>query len=74
MSQYVPDQKIQQSLTPDLKEPIELFIACNDLVKRDFKSKSDPFVAVSIQNSKTKQWKELGRTEVIYENHSPKCM
>eukprot|EP01084_Bolivina_argentea_P057865 105680_1 len=71
MAQYVPDQK-QQALAPVLKQRIELFIACRDLIKKDTQSKSDPFVVVYIKDSKTKHWMEIGRTEVIYDNHFPK--
>ena len=72
MAQYVAEQKMQGALAPVLKQRIELFIACRDLVKKDANSKSDPFVVVYIKDSKTKHWMELGRTEVIYDNHFPK--
>ena len=65
---------MQAALQPVLKQRRELFIACRDLAKKDTHSKSDPFVVVYIKDSKTKHWMELGRTEVIYDNHFPKCM
>jgi len=42
------------------------------LVKKDRNSKSDPFVVVHILDSRTQRWTEIGRTEVIYDNHFPK--
>jgi len=72
MAYYVPEQKQQAALAPVLKQPIELFIACRDLIKKDMNSKSDPFVVVYIKDSKNKRWEEIGRTEVIYDNHFPK--
>eukprot|EP01084_Bolivina_argentea_P235650 396476_1 len=72
MAQYVAEQKMQGALSPVLKQRIELFIACRDLIKKDARSKSDPFVVVYIKDSRTKQWVEIGRTEVIYDNHFPK--
>ena len=72
MALFVPEQKQQAALAPVLKQPIELFIACRDLIKKDANSKSDPFVVVYMKDSKNKQWHEIGRTEVIYDNHFPK--
>jgi len=72
MALYVPDQKVQDPLAPVLKQPIELFVACRDLIKKDVNSKSDPFVVVYIKSSQNNQFQELGRTEVIYDNHYPK--
>jgi len=74
MAQYVPEQKQQNpnALVPVLKQRIELFIACRDLIKKDANSKSDPFVVVYMKDSKNNQFYEIGRTEVIYDNHFPK--
>ena len=49
-----------------LKEQVEVFLSCQDLIKTDFRSKSDPFVVVYLKDRRTnKQFKEIGRTEVI---------
>ena len=53
-----------------LKEKVELFISCKDLVQKDFNSKSDPFVVVYIRDRKS-NFVELGRTEVIKDNGFP---
>ena len=53
MAQYYADQK-QQALAPVLKQRVELFIQCRDLIKKDMNSKSDPFVVVYIKDTKRK--------------------
>jgi len=52
-----------------LKESVELFVSCRDLVQKDFASKSDPFVVIYLKSND--KFKEIGRTEVIYDNHDP---
>eukprot|EP01084_Bolivina_argentea_P057863 105676_1 len=61
-----------KSNEPVLKEKVELFIECRDIIKTDITSNSDPFVVVSLKSSKQNQFFEIGRTEVIYDNHYPK--
>ena len=42
----------------------ELSFECKDLPRMDVLSKSDPFIVVYEQNL-SKQWNEIGRTEVV---------
>eukprot|EP01084_Bolivina_argentea_P024000 44804_1 len=69
MAQYVPDQKNADLSQSHLKEKIELFLSCKDLVQKDFNSKSDPFVVVYMR--KNGRFNELGRTECITDNENP---
>lgn len=56
-----------------LKEKVELFLSCRDLIKKDFGSESDPFVVVYLKSSSPNNntFKEIGRTETIYDNRDP---
>ena len=54
-----------------LSEQIELFLSCADLPKKDVFSKSDPFVVVYLKENQGR-FNEIGRSEVIYNNHFPK--
>lgn len=48
---------------------MDLYLACNKLARRDgMFNKSDPFCVVSERDS-SGTWRELGRTEVINNNH-----
>eukprot|EP01084_Bolivina_argentea_P033494 61941_1 len=71
MAQYVPQLGPVKSNANTLKERVELFISCKDIIKKDLNSKSDPFVVVYIKSNKSGRFEELGRTEVIYDNHYP---
>merc|ERR1712113_625120 len=70
MAQYVPDQKNADLTQSHLKEKVELFIQCKDLVQKDFNSESDPFVVIFIRD-KNGRFNEMGRTEVIKDNANP---
>ena len=59
------------SKAPELQQKVELFISCRDLVKMDKNSDSDPFVIVYLKSSRNNEFKEIGMTEVIYDNHYP---
>jgi len=71
MAQAAP-QKQQQDLSQShLKEKVELFISCKDLVQKDFNSQSDPFVVLSIRDRRG-SFNEIGRTETIQDDPYPK--
>ena len=69
MAQYVPQPAA--AAVDVLKERVELFISCSDIIKKDINSKSDPFVVVYLRSSSNQRFQEIGRTEVIYDNHYP---
>jgi len=73
MAQMAP-QKQQADLSQShLKERVELFISCKDLVQKDFNSASDPFVVVSMRdNHKGGSFSEIGRTEVMEDEPYPR--
>ncbi|KAK2142237.1 hypothetical protein LSH36_982g00021 [Paralvinella palmiformis] len=50
---------------------IELSLSCCNLADRDTFSKSDPMIVVYIQEPISTGYKELGRTEVIWNNLNP---
>lgn len=50
---------------------LELSISCENLIGKDFMSKSDPFVVLFMQKPKSNQWYEVDRTEEIQDNHNP---
>lgn len=54
----------------DVKEQLELFIRCFNLIDTDVMSKSDPYVEVSIQNRGGPKQK-VGQTETIRDNLNP---
>lgn len=73
---FLPNQNYNNNnsnnvLSPILKESIEIFVSCRDLIKKDVHSKSDPFIILYVKDSKNKSFVEIGRTEVIYDNHNP---
>ena len=70
MAQYVPEQKQADVGQSHLKEKVELFISCKDLIQKDFNSKSDPFVVVYIRG-RDGVFAEMGRTEAIQDNAYP---
>eukprot|EP01083_Nonionella_stella_P029949 82269_1 len=70
MAQYVPPNQGADYSQSHLKEEVELFLSCHDLVQKDFNSKSDPFVVVYIRKKNAK-FEELGRTETIQDNADP---
>eukprot|EP01084_Bolivina_argentea_P140392 246813_1 len=72
MAQYVEQKHQQSALTPVLKQRVELFVQCRDLIKKDMNSKSDPFTVIYLKDTKNPHFMEIGRTEVIYDNHFPK--
>lgn len=53
-----------------LKEKVELFLSLKDLIGKDRNSKSDPFIVVSLKQN-GKSFVEIGRTEVVQDNHFP---
>lgn len=71
MAQFVPRPSAAAQVDV-LKERVELFISCSDIIKKDFNSNSDPFVVVYLRSSNNQVFREIGRTEVIYDNHFPK--
>ncbi|XP_067144459.1 copine-3-like isoform X1 [Centruroides vittatus] len=48
---------------------VELFFSCRNLTDRDFASKSDPMIAVYLNQGG--RFVEMGRTEMIKNNHNP---
>eukprot|EP00484_Ammonia_sp_Unknown_P030953 CAMPEP_0197025690 /NCGR_PEP_ID=MMETSP1384-20130603/5939_1 /TAXON_ID=29189 /ORGANISM="Ammonia sp." /LENGTH=632 /DNA_ID=CAMNT_0042454251 /DNA_START=65 /DNA_END=1963 /DNA_ORIENTATION=+ len=70
MAQYVPQAAANLNQS-HLKEEVELYLTCKDLVTKDFNSKSDPFVVVYCRDSKSNNWTEIGRTEVQKDNEYP---
>ncbi|XP_076806884.1 copine-8-like [Clavelina lepadiformis] len=50
---------------------IELTISCRKLIDSDVFSKSDPMVVMYMQGLGSKEWREFGRTEVIWNNLNP---
>ena len=64
-------QQLQTDLSQShLKQKVELFISCKDLIQKDFNSKSDPFCVAYIRNRQG-NFDELGRTEVLKDNEYP---
>ncbi|XP_028430545.1 LOW QUALITY PROTEIN: copine-9 [Perca flavescens] len=50
---------------------IEISVSCRNLLDMDTFSKSDPVVVLYVQGLGTKEWREFGRTEVIYNTLNP---
>ena len=50
---------------------VEMTIRCQDLVDRDFISKSDPVAIIFGKSKNQKKWKELWRSEMILNNVNP---
>eukprot|EP01083_Nonionella_stella_P083738 231606_1 len=71
MAQQVVPKLDAVNSTSVLKERVELFIKCHDIIQLDLLSKSDPFVVVYLKSSTKKSFEEIGRTEVIHDNHFP---
>ena len=57
---------------PDsMQMKVELHISCRKLKNLDILTKSDPQVIMYIQNEKSKQWVQFGKTELINDNLNP---
>eukprot|EP01084_Bolivina_argentea_P024001 44805_1 len=70
MAQYTSESKQNPDFSQShLKEKVDLFISCKDLVKKDFDSESDPFCVVYIR--KNNHFEEIGRTETVKDNEYP---
>eukprot|EP00485_Elphidium_margaritaceum_P002338 CAMPEP_0202687436 /NCGR_PEP_ID=MMETSP1385-20130828/3115_1 /ASSEMBLY_ACC=CAM_ASM_000861 /TAXON_ID=933848 /ORGANISM="Elphidium margaritaceum" /LENGTH=637 /DNA_ID=CAMNT_0049342223 /DNA_START=49 /DNA_END=1959 /DNA_ORIENTATION=- len=67
---YNPNALSQAATQSHLKEKVELFISCSDLVEKDLNSKSDPFVVI-YQRNKAGQWAEVSRTEALQDTSYP---
>jgi hypothetical protein len=50
---------------------VELSFACRELVDLDTFSLSDPQVVVYMCDTTAKNWNEIGRTEIIWNNLNP---
>ena len=50
---------------------IQIFISCRKLKDLDLMSKSDPYVTVSIRDSKSQHYSMIGKTEVVMNNLNP---
>uniref|UniRef100_H2YHH5 C2 domain-containing protein n=1 Tax=Ciona savignyi TaxID=51511 RepID=H2YHH5_CIOSA len=50
---------------------IELGVSCRNLIDADLFSKSDPMVVMYTQGLGSKEWREFGRTETIWNNLNP---
>ncbi|CAM9101606.1 unnamed protein product, partial [Hapterophycus canaliculatus] len=51
---------------------VHLSLSCDGLANLDVGSKSDPFVVVSMKSGGDASWSEIGRTEVVANNLSPR--
>ncbi|CAD8098693.1 unnamed protein product [Paramecium primaurelia] len=58
----------QQNIS-QIQQKLELFISCRGLANMDLFSKSDPFVVLQIQQNKN--WFDIGKTEIVYDNLNP---
>jgi len=54
-----------------LSSQVELFISCRKLADMDTFSKSDPFFVVSYRENKTSPWREIKRSETIWNTLNP---
>ena len=50
---------------------VELTISCNNLPDMDIISKSDPMCVVFLKHPTLNSWKEIGRTETVWDNLNP---
>lgn len=50
---------------------VELTVGCRKLIDADVFSKSDPMVVMFTKDQNSQQWREFGRTEVIWNNLNP---
>ncbi|KAF6031304.1 CPNE9 [Bugula neritina] len=57
------------SVVPSSK--VELTISCRNLIDADIFSKSDPMCVVFTKQFASDRWRELGRTETIWDNLNP---
>lgn len=68
----LPDQAAAATAAAEaVVASVELSMRASDLPKMDYLSKSDPVAVVSVQDHKTGQWRVLGHTEIIKNNHEP---
>ena len=59
----------------ETKTTIEIHVSCKNLPNKDVFSKSDPMVVLfAEERNSARSWKELGRTEVIQNNVSPRFL
>lgn len=63
-------QQPPHDAAPALTSRIELNISCTELINMDVFSKSDPQVIMYVHDRNG--WREYGRTEIIWDNLSPK--
>jgi len=54
-----------------LSSQVELFVSCRGLPNMDLFSKSDPFVVVYTRDRTDKPWKEIYRSDTIWDNLNP---
>lgn len=50
---------------------VEIAVSCRNLVDMDLMSKSDPMCVLYVKQFASEQWREVGRTEVIWDNLNP---
>lgn len=50
---------------------VEIAVSCRGLIDMDVFSKSDPMCVVYMKQFASEQWREFGRTEVIWDNLNP---
>ncbi|KAJ8301692.1 hypothetical protein KUTeg_020679 [Tegillarca granosa] len=50
---------------------VEISVSCRNLIDADVFSKSDPLCVLFVEEPGTKQWREFGRTEIIWNNLNP---
>nr|CAB3233484.1 copine-8-like [Phallusia mammillata] len=62
---------VQQGFNSQPVMTIELTISCRNLIDADVFSKSDPMVVMYTQGIGSKEWREFGRTEIIWNNLNP---
>lgn len=67
-----PDVEVPVVQAPDdLNSKIQLHLSCRNLPRMDLLSKSDPFVVIYKKEADDKQWREIQRTETIWNNEDP---
>jgi len=52
-------------------QKVEIYLSGHDFPKLDLMSKSDPFLVLYSKTGSANNWRELGRTETIMDNHFP---
>ena len=71
VNELVEVQNRAKEADPDLQSVVEVFVKCQNLLKTDKHSLSDPMAVFYTQKDDSDEWEKVGITEVQKNNLSP---